>query len=58
LNIPNHDKYPFDGLDQNNLTHGVYWIPQKGIAFLVGFGRVMQYLSKVSKDILWNPMCF
>jgi hypothetical protein len=24
LNIPKHEKYPFDSLDQNNLAHGVY----------------------------------
>jgi hypothetical protein len=24
LNIPMHEKYPSNSLDQNNLTHGVY----------------------------------
>jgi hypothetical protein len=24
LNIPCHKQYPFDSLDKNNLTHGVY----------------------------------
>ncbi len=33
LNIPTHKYYPSDILDQNNLAHGVYWIPQIGYCF-------------------------
>ncbi len=39
-------KYPYDGLDQNNLTHGVYKVPNEGIAFLLSFVKVTQYFSK------------
>jgi len=41
LNILRYEHYPYDNLDQNNLTHGVYWIPQARLVFLIGFGKVM-----------------
>ncbi len=58
LNIPKHEQCPSDSLDQNNLAHGVYWIPQVGyhITFLVSFGRVMQYSFKFQK-ICYGAQC-
>jgi len=56
LNIPMYEKYPFNSLDENNLTHGVYFLPQVGITFFVGFGRVMQYPSKFQK-ICYETQC-
>jgi hypothetical protein len=40
---PKHEQYPFNTLDQNNSAHGIYSV---GIAFLLGFVIVIQFLSK------------
>jgi len=45
-NFFGHEQYPSDSLDQNNLTHGVYEVPNEGIAFLLSFVKVTQYFFK------------
>jgi hypothetical protein len=53
-----HEQYPFDTLDQNNLAHGVYsvaqwkyWDPSR---FWYGYALPFH----VSKYMLWNLMYF
>jgi hypothetical protein len=52
LNILRYEQYLSNNLDQNNLTHGVYWIPQARLVFFIGFGKAMQYPSKLQKICL------
>jgi len=47
-----HEQYPYDSLDRNNLTHGVYKVPNEGIAFLLSFVKVTQYFSKF--QTIWH----
>jgi hypothetical protein len=37
LSILKHEQYHSDSLDQNNVAHGVYWIPQAGYWFSCRF---------------------
>ncbi len=51
-NFFGHEQYPSDSLDQNNLTHGVYKVPNEGIAFLLSFVKVTQYFFKF--QTIWH----
>jgi hypothetical protein len=45
LKVFEHDQYPFQHLYQNGGSHVVYKTPNAGIAFPLGFGKVMKYPS-------------
>jgi hypothetical protein len=47
---------PFDSIGQNNLAHGVYWMPQIRYCLLLNFGRGMQYPSKF-QNICYGTQC-
>jgi hypothetical protein len=44
-----HEQYPSNSLDQNNSAHGVIMYLNEGIAFLLGFVKATQNLSKFQK---------
>ncbi len=45
-----HEQYPFDNLDQTRIQPMVFTeYANEGIAFLLGFGKAMQYLSGFKK---------
>jgi hypothetical protein len=55
LNPFAHEQFPFNSLDQNNLAHGVFNVPQWGycVPFRFCFGYTIPFQD--SKDTIWNP---
>ncbi len=58
LNNYRHERYPFDSLNQNNSTHGVYRIPPWGYCFPSRFWNGYAIPLLVSIHLLWNPKDF